>query len=77
MTTEPTKLNNAFTGETRKVTVPAPGGVDLDSSSMRNHDSQGNYVGPTVEIEVPVAKQEQKPYDVDSSSMRGFTRFQP
>lgn len=72
------KLNQTFTGETKKVLVPAPGGVDFDTSSMRNYDSGGNYVGPTVEIEVPVAKQpEQKTYDTDTSSMRGFTRFEP
>lgn len=73
MTTE-SKLSENF----KKVRVPAPGSVDTDTSSMRNYDSQGNFVGPTVEIEVPVAKQpEQKPYDIDTSSMRGFTRFQP
>ena len=75
MTTEP-KLTQTFTGETKKVLVPAPGGVDFDTSSMRNYDSRGNYVGPTVEVEVPVKQPEQKPYDIDTSSMRGFKRFE-
>ena len=70
------KLNETFTGKTKKVTVPAPGGSDFDTSSMRNWTADGQYVGPTVEIEVPDNTPEQKPYDIDTSSMRGFAPFQ-